>query len=66
MITMAQAYVSHSKWAERFFSQDWVLDRVVAAIDVHVRAQVCVCVRVCVRVCVCVCVCGDGGWEIKM
>ena len=39
MITMGQAYKSQSKWAANFSGQDWVLDRVVAAIDVHVRAQ---------------------------
>jgi hypothetical protein len=36
---MGQAWKSKSKWAANFSGQDWVLDRVVAAIDVHVRAQ---------------------------
>lgn len=36
---MGQAYTSTARWAERFSGQAWVLDRVVGAIDVHVRAQ---------------------------
>ena len=41
---MGQAWSSKSKWAARFKGPDgegadWVLDRVVGAIDVHVRAQ---------------------------
>eukprot|EP00040_Diaphanoeca_grandis_P011172 m.57240 g.57240 ORF g.57240 m.57240 type:complete len:843 (+) comp22353_c0_seq1:83-2611(+) len=39
LATLGQAYKSKSKWAAMYSGKTWVLDRVVGAIDVHVRAQ---------------------------
>ena len=39
ILAMGQAFASKARWAANFSGQRWVLDRVVGAIDVHVRAQ---------------------------
>jgi hypothetical protein len=39
LAALGAAYSSQAKWATNFSGQGWVLNRVVGAMDVHVRAQ---------------------------